>query len=43
MCLGAVIGLFVRSERWERLYAAPVALSSAAPQHGLGVGVSVRF
>lgn len=43
LVLGALIGVFVRGERWERVYPAQVAVSFVPLSRGAGVGVSLRF
>ncbi|HXL53814.1 MAG TPA: hypothetical protein VN945_11835 [Gemmatimonadales bacterium] len=43
LLFGALVGVFVRSERWEQVYENPVQVGFAAPGRGLGVRVSIRL
>jgi hypothetical protein len=43
LLFGALVGVFVRSERWEQVYGNPVQVGFTPPGRGLGVKVSVRF
>src|SRR6266436_4490442 len=43
LLFGALVGVFVRSERWEQVYENPVQVGFAPPGRGLGVRVSIRL
>ena len=43
LLFGALVGVFVRSERWESVYPEVVGITVLKTQRGLGVGVSIGF
>jgi hypothetical protein len=43
LLFGALVGVFVRSERWEQVNENPVQVGFAPPGRGLGVRVSIRL
>jgi hypothetical protein len=38
---GALVGVFVRSERWESVYPERLGVTVLKTRRGLGVGVSI--
>ena len=43
LLFGALVGVFVRTERWEAVYPEVVGITIVKPPRGLGVGVSIGF
>ncbi len=43
LLFGALVGVFVRSERWEQVYENPVQVGFTRPPRGLGVRLSIRL
>ena len=43
LVFGALVGVLVRSERWERVYPEEVGVAVMTTRYGVGVGVSVAF
>src|SRR6266545_1340668 len=43
LLFGALIGVFVRTERWDAVYPQVVGITVVKPPRGLGVGVSLAF
>jgi hypothetical protein len=43
LLFGALVGLFVRSERWESVYPEDLGITVVKTPRGLGIGVSIGF
>ena len=43
LLFGALVGVFVRSERWESVYPEDLGITVVKMRRGLGVGVSIAF
>jgi hypothetical protein len=43
LLFGALVGVFVRSERWQPVYPKELGFTVVKPPRGLGVGVSIGF
>ena len=43
LLFGALVGVFVRSERWEPVYPEHLGVTVVKTRRGLGVGVSIGF
>lgn len=43
LLFGALVGVFVRSERWEPVYPEHFGVAFVKTPHGLGIGVSIGF
>jgi hypothetical protein len=43
LLFGALVGVFVRSERWEWVYPEELGITILQTRRGLGVGVSIGF
>jgi hypothetical protein len=43
LLFGALVGVFVRTERWDPVYPEVVGITIVKPPRGLGIGVSIGF
>ncbi|SRR6266550_3781684 len=43
LLFGALVGVFVRTERWEWVYPRDLGITVVKPPRGLGIGVSIAF